>query len=398
MEADIIGRHAVKNSDFAIVASKVYLNKLLQGLELTAGRDNYIVKVLSAGLSGYQHIGFALGSCSREEADSYLQTKYGLAGQIKPATIQPYDVKYLIEAPTVDPKSLVTALSGHERSVFAQKSFTLKSSDGELNSLIIYGNRPQTAVYDLDRRKITDVDGDEIFLPAALARDYRIGDDITLEIGEESLTLKIAGFIDSSSALFSLQSLRSFKEIYLSIGAEIIGTAFGSDSKELLENADGITYSSAFGREQSLEDVASFATMKRFIDLTKTILFLVCGFIMLSLVYNIGVISLSERKNDIKVMKALGLSRSKINTLNSSENIFIAAVGGLLALPIGYFLARTLLWRVYRIVLISLKATVSLPSLLILIAGVVALTVMANILINNRVNHMDLAAILKEEN
>ena len=155
-------------------------------------------------------------------------------------------------------------------------------------------------------------------------------------------------------------------------------------------------------QDYSLSETTTFTTDKLgllndLINITKIIANVLAGIIFVLLIYNIGVIGLNNRLQDIKCFKSAGLKSAKLKHMLSIENVVVVIIGALLSIPVGIYISTTILNDVYKITDIKILFYQDIISLLIIIIVSIILMLITSFLINKKIEKMNLATLLKGE-
>ena len=172
----------------------------------------------------------------------------------------------------------------------------------------------------------------------------RIFNDYNLKIGDtfkispygtnKTYTLKVAGVIRSVS-----------ENIVITKGyADSIKVDYTPDSIYTTVKKDNIKSDNAIKNIQSKQKIIdSFET---FTDLMDTMIYLlVFGAIILGVVvlYNLGVMSYTERYREMATLKVVGFRDKKIGNLLTGQNMWVTLIGVILGIPLGCLLLQYLL-------------------------------------------------------
>jgi putative ABC transport system permease protein len=136
------------------------------------------------------------------------------------------------------------------------------------------------------------------------------------------------------------------------------------------------------------------ATMEKSVLVMRTFIAGFAAVIAIGVVYNSARISLSERSRDLATMRVIGFSKSEVSTVLLAE----IALFTLLAIPIGWLfgfgLAALMVSGLdtdnYRIPLVINPSTLGVAALVVVVA-----TVISAIIVQRRINELDLIGVLK---
>lgn len=116
--------------------------------------------------------------------------------------------------------------------------------------------------------------------------------------------------------------------------------------------------------------------------------------IAIGVVYNSARISLSEQSRDLATMRVIGFTRNEVSTVLLGEIALFTLVAIPLGWLIGYLFAAGMILGLdtenYRIPLVVSRSTFAFASLVVIIA-----TFLSGLVVQFRINHLDLVAVLK---
>ena len=203
-------------------------------------------------------------------------------------------------------------------------------------SLEIYGiTRDKVRFLDENMRFITLSD-EGAYVCKRIAEDYgaKAGGEISFSPynSSESYTVKVAGILSSMSESITMTSRYAD-----SAGIPYTVGAIYTDKESIAPN----TYILNTQTKQAIMD--SFDT---FMELMNTmIVLLVLAAVVLGIVvlYNLGVMSYTERYREMATLKVVGFKDAKIGLLLVSQNLWLTVIGILIGLPAGWGVLKYLL-------------------------------------------------------
>ena len=212
----------------------------------------------------------------------------------------------------------------------------IKDSDGIRESNNIFVTDAEDYVRFVDRKNniIAKPKDNGIFVTYKLAetKGYKLGDEITWHIYGDSTyyTSKIIGFNKDPQN----QNLTMTRKYLESLGIEYKPDALYtnvdlSNTKEI-KNVDTI---------QNIENLKE--GMTGMLSMMKTMLALIIGVAVLLggiIIYNLGILSYTEKQYQFATLKVLGFKDKKIKNIFIKQNNWIAIVSIIIGLPFGYYL------------------------------------------------------------
>ncbi len=235
---------------------------------------------------------------------------------------------------------------------------------------------------------IVPLTDDGAYICARIARDHHLAAGDTLSFSpydsDEHYTVPVAGVLDSmTEGIFMTASFADRAGIPYAVSSVF------TDEADIPENGHILNRQS----KQSIMD--SFDT---FMDLmNKMIWLLVLAAVILGIVvlYNLGVMSYTERYREMATLKVIGFNDVRIGRLLVSQNLWLTVLGILIGIPAGIGVLQYLLTALaseYELKL-ALGALTWLVSILLTFG--VSLTVGLMVARKNR--HIDMVAALKTE-
>lgn len=162
-----------------------------------------------------------------------------------------------------------------------------------------------------------------------------IGDEITIKNyipGQDNESIEVKGIIEQylgSNAYVSIETMNSI----LGERDVITGAILNSDDEVVtkLQDVKNIR------QIQSVEDMKN--SILEFMDMiiaSMGIMMLFGGILGFAIVYNITIISISERKREFSSLRVLGFDKKEIYKLITRENGIMTVLGIILGVPLGY--------------------------------------------------------------
>ena len=252
-------------------------------------------------------------------------------------------------------------------------------------------------IYSIAHDKVRFVDTDMKVIPltnsgayicSRLARDYHLKAGDTLQFSpydsDEHYAVPVAGVLDSmTEGVFMTVMYADQAGIPYSI------SAIFTDETEIPESAHVLNKLS----KQSIMD--SFDT---FMDLmNKMIWLLVLAAVILGIVvlYNLGVMSYTERYREMATLKVVGFKDSKIGQLLISQNLWLTVIGIALGIPAGIGVLQYLLTALAAEY--ELKLTLGWATWLVSILLTFGVSLVVGLMVARKNNHIDMVAALKTE-
>ena len=240
---------------------------------------------------------------------------------------------------------------------------------------------------DTDMR-IVPLTDDGAYICARIARDHHLKAGDTLSFSpydsDEHYTVPVAGVLDSmTEGVFMTAAFADRTGISYTVSSVF------TDAADIPEDSHILNKQS----KQSIMD--SFDT---FMDLmNKMIWLLVLAAVILGIVvlYNLGVMSYTERYREMATLKVVGFKDSKIGRLLISQNLWLTVIGILIGVPVGVGVLQYLLTALaseYELKLVLGPATWFISILLTF-----GVSLLVGLMVARKNRHIDMVAALKTE-
>ena len=226
----------------------------------------------------------------------------------------------------------------------------------------------------------------------------QLGDEVTVEVLEEkrpTVTVEVSAFVEEYAGLNAYMSKRQLhallKESTVASGAFLKVDANQMDEVfhelERRPGVAGVTIKNAVLKSFESTVAENILVMRSFIIFFAAV-------IAVGVVYNSARISLSERSRDLATMRVVGFSRREVAFVLLGE----IALFTVAAIPLGWlggYLFAALMIRGldtdnYRIPLVVGQNTLGLAALVVVVA-----TLLSSLIVQRRINKLDLVGVLK---
>ena len=253
-------------------------------------------------------------------------------------------------------------------------------------SLEIYSithDKVRFADTDMNIVPLTD---DGAYICARIARDYNLkaGDELSFSPydSSEHYTVPVAGVLDSmTEGIFMTDGFADRTGISYTVSSVLTDAAEIPDNPHILNTQS----------KQSIMD--SFDT---FMDLMKKMIWLlVIAAVILGIVvlYNLGVMSYTERYREMATLKVVGFKDSKIGRLLISQNLWLTVLGILIGVPAGIGVLQYLLTALAAEY--ELKLVLGVPTWLVSILLTFGVSLAVGLMVARKNRHIDMVAALK---
>ena len=238
---------------------------------------------------------------------------------------------------------------------------------------------------DTDMR-IVPLTDDGVYICSRIARDFHLkaGDMLSFSPydSSEHYTVPVAGILNSmTEGIFMTDTFADRTGISYTVSAVM------TDVSEIADNPHILSIQS----KQSIMD--SFDT---FMDLmNKMIWLLVIAAVILGIVvlYNLGVMSYTERYREMATLKVVGFKDSKIGRLLISQNLWLTVLGILIGIPVGVGVLQYLLTALAAEY--ELKLVLGVPTWLVSVLLTFGVSLVVGLMVARKNRHIDMVAALK---
>lgn len=289
---------------------------------------------------------------------------------------------------TDDQFANITEKYGNETS----ESFGIEIKNGdkkETNTLTV-NDAPNKLKYTNHNKEYMDLKDDGIYITEKLSEKYRlkVGDEITWHIfGDNNWhTCKIVGLNRDPQN----QQLNMTKKYY-----ETLGLTYRADTvytDENLSNAKTI---------DGVDTIQSIATLKQgmesMLETTETmvvLLIVVSAILGFVIIYNLGILSFTEKQYQFATLKVLGFKDKQIKNIFVKQNLWLTVAGIVIGLPLGFwmldYIFKSALGENY-----DFNAYINLLSYLYATVGSLVVSVVVNKVLSRKVKKIDMVSSLK---
>ena len=174
---------------------------------------------------------------------------------------------------------------------------------------------------------------------------------------------------------------------------------------------NGITYSisSVYTKEKNGELISKESVVKNYQDknelmksfdtfvqmLRMSVTVLICAAVVLGLIvlYNLGVMSYTERYREMATLKVVGFKDKKIGRLLISQNLWVTLIGAILGVPVGAFTLTYLLKALASEY--EMRAVISVWTVLASVAITFLVSLLVSVLVSRKNKKIDMVEALK---
>lgn len=209
-----------------------------------------------------------------------------------------------------------------------------KSDDTKETNIITINDASEYLRYSGHNKKFIKLKDDGVYITEKLAGKLglNVGDEITWHVFGDSnwYTTKITG-LNRDPQSQSLSATRKY--------TEELGIKYKPDSIYTNKDMSGIEKIDGIEIIQGIQKIKE--GMESMLETTKTmviILIVVSAILGFVIIYNLGVLSFSEKQYQFATLKVLGFKNKQIKKIFVKQNIWITIVGIIIGLPLGFLM------------------------------------------------------------
>lgn len=266
----------------------------------------------------------------------------------------------------------------------------IKNVDKKETNTLTVNDAPNKLKYTNHNKEYMDLKDDGIYITEKLSEKYglKVGDEITWHIfGDNNWhSCKIVGLNRDPQN----QQLNMTKKYY-----ETLGLTYRADTvytDENLSNAKTI---------DGVDTIQSIATLKQgmesMLETTETmvvLLIVVSAILGFVIIYNLGILSFTEKQYQFATLKVLGFKDKQIKNIFVKQNLWLTVAGIVIGLPLGFwmldYIFKSALGENY-----DFNAYINLLSYLYATVGSLVVSVVVNKVLSRKVKKIDMVSSLK---
>lgn len=266
----------------------------------------------------------------------------------------------------------------------------IKNGDKKEANTLVVNDAKDYLKYTNHNREYMDLKDDGIYITEKLSKKYNlnIGDTISWHIFGDNTwyTCKIVGLNRDPQN----QNLNMTRKYY-----ETLGLTYRADSLYTNENLsetkslDGVDIiQSKANLQEGMESMLD--TMKTMI----TILIVVSAILGFVIIYNLGILSFTEKQYQFATLKVLGFKNQQIKKIFIKQNLWLSIIGIVLGLPLGFimvdYIFKSALGENY-----DFSASIKPLSYLLAAGGSLIVAIFLNKVLSRKVKTIDMVTSLK---
>lgn len=265
-----------------------------------------------------------------------------------------------------------------------------KNGDSKQANSIVVNDAKDNLKYTNHEREYMDLNDDGIYVTEKLAEKYnlKIGDEVEWHIfgNEKWYKSKIVGINRDPQSQIMNMTRKYYESLNLKYRADSLYT---NENLENIKSLDGVeVIQTVETLKQGMENMLQ--TMK----LMLVILIIVSAVLGFVIIYNLGILSLSEKQYQFATLKVLGFKNKQIKNIFVKQNIWLALIGIVLGLPLGYimvdYIFKSALGDSY-----DFNAYIRIISYLYAAVGSFVVAIFVNKVLARKIKKIDMVSSLK---
>lgn len=266
----------------------------------------------------------------------------------------------------------------------------IKNGDKKEASTLVVNDAKDYLKYTNHNREYMDLKDDGIYITEKLSEKYNlnIGDTISWHIFGDNTwyTCKIVG-LNRDPQNQNLNMTRKYYEtLGLTYRADSLYTNENLSETKSLDSVDIIQ--SKANLQEGMESMLE--TMKTMI----TILIVVSAILGFVIIYNLGILSFTEKQYQFATLKVLGFKNQQIKKIFIKQNLWLSIIGIVLGLPLGFimvdYIFKSALGENY-----DFSASIKPLSYLLAAGGSLIVAIFVNKVLSRKVKTIDMVTSLK---
>lgn len=255
-------------------------------------------------------------------------------------------------------------------------------------SLDIYHTPSELVRFPDDNNNFVEINDDGVYMCMRLAEEFELSKGDTFEVSpygsDKTYTLKVAGVIRSVSENMVIST-----EYAESIELPYTVNAIYTETEK-----SGIPSDSAIASVQSKKAIIdSFDSMMELMNLM-ILIFIVAAIVLgVVVLYNLGVMSYTERYREMATLKVVGFKDRKIGALLIGQNLWISLIGVVIGIPLG---AAVLDYLMHALAPeYEMKTVINISTYLVSILLTVGMSVLVSLIVSRKNRKIDMVEALK---
>ena len=266
----------------------------------------------------------------------------------------------------------------------------IKNGDKKETNTLTVNDAPDKLKYTNHSKEYIDLKDDGIYITEKLSEKYdlKVGDEITWHIfGDDNwYTCKITGLNRDPQNQQLNMSRKYFESLGFTYRADVLYTDDDLSNTKTIDGVD--TIQSIANLKQGME------SMLETVQMMIVLLIVVSAILGFVIIYNLGILSFTEKQYQFATLKVLGFKDKQIKNIFVKQNLWLTVVGIVFGLPFGFlmldYIFKSALGDNY-----DFNAYISLVSYLYATLGSLGVSVVVNKVLSRKVKSIDMVSSLK---
>ena len=266
----------------------------------------------------------------------------------------------------------------------------IKNGDKKETNTLTVNDAPDKLKYTNHSKEYIDLKDDGIYITEKLSEKYdlKVGDEITWHIfGDDNwYTCKITGLNRDPQNQQLNMTRKYFESLGFTYRADVLYTDDDLSNTKTIDGVD--TIQSIANLKQGME------SMLETVQMMIVLLIVVSAILGFVIIYNLGILSFTEKKYQFATLKVLGFKDKQIKNIFVKQNLWLTVVGIVFGLPFGFlmldYIFKSALGDNY-----DFNAYISLVSYLYATLGSLVVSVVVNKVLSRKVKSIDMVSSLK---
>ncbi|CDE90599.1 putative uncharacterized protein [Clostridium sp. CAG:389] len=266
----------------------------------------------------------------------------------------------------------------------------IKNGDKKETNTLTVNDAPDKLKYTNHSKEYMDLKDDGIYITEKLSEKYdlKVGDEITWHIfGDDNwYTCKIAGLNRDPQNQQLNMTRKYFESLGFTYRADVLYTDDDLSNTKTIDGVD--TIQSIANLKQGME------SMLETVQMMIVLLIVVSAILGFVIIYNLGILSFTEKQYQFATLKVLGFKDKQIKNIFVKQNLWLTVVGIVFGLPLGFlmldYIFKSALGDNY-----DFNAYISLISYLYATLGSLVVSVVVNKGLSRKVKSIDMVSSLK---
>ncbi len=266
----------------------------------------------------------------------------------------------------------------------------IKNGDKKETNTLTVNDAPDKLKYTNHNKEYIDLKDDGVYITEKLSEKYdlKVGDEITWHIfGDDSwYTCKIVGLNRDPQNQQLNMTRKYFESLGLTYKADVVYT---DEDLSTTKTIDGV------------DTIQSIATLKQgmesMLETTETmvvLLIVVSAILGFVIIYNLGILSFTEKQYQFATLKVLGFKDKQIKNIFVKQNLWLTVAGIVIGLPLGFwmldYIFKSALGENY-----DFNAYIKPVSYLYAVVGSLVVSIIVNKVLSRKVKRIDMVTSLK---